>query len=185
MSDNVITPVVAGTTLAADDVGGVLYPRTKVSFGAEGSAVDVSAADRLPVDIGASVAVTGTFWQATQPVSGTFWQATQPVSAASLPLPAGAATSAAQSTAQTSLTAIAASTAATVPASVAATITPNDSTVLSGMRALYVGGTGDVVATIGGTDVTFKAVPVGTLLPIIATKIKATGTTATLMISLG
>jgi hypothetical protein len=36
--------------------------------------------------IGGSVAVTGTFWQATQPVSGTvavtgtFWQATQPVS---------------------------------------------------------------------------------------------------------
>lgn len=30
-----------------------------------------------------SIAVTGTFWQATQPVSGTFWQATQPVSVAS------------------------------------------------------------------------------------------------------
>src|SRR3989344_1181752 len=30
----------------------------------------------------ASLAVTGTFWQATQPVSGTFWQATQPVSIA-------------------------------------------------------------------------------------------------------
>lgn len=29
-----------------------------------------------------SIAVTGTFWQATQPVSGTFWQATQPVSIA-------------------------------------------------------------------------------------------------------
>jgi hypothetical protein len=27
-----------------------------------------------------TVAVTGTFWQTTQPVSGTFWQATQPVS---------------------------------------------------------------------------------------------------------
>lgn len=27
-----------------------------------------------------SIAVTGTFWQATQPVSGTFWQTTQPVS---------------------------------------------------------------------------------------------------------
>lgn len=27
-----------------------------------------------------ALAVTGTFWQATQPVSGTFWQATQPVS---------------------------------------------------------------------------------------------------------
>ena len=30
----------------------------------------------------ASRAVTGTFWQATQPVSGTFWQATQPTSIA-------------------------------------------------------------------------------------------------------
>ena len=67
-----------------------------------------------------SVAVTGTFWQATQPVSGTvaisgtanvnvtnasipvtgtFWQTTQPISAASLPLPTGAATSANQPTA--------------------------------------------------------------------------------------
>jgi hypothetical protein len=33
-----------------------------------------------PVSIAAPVAVTGTFWQATQPVSGTFWQTTQPVS---------------------------------------------------------------------------------------------------------
>lgn len=62
--------------------------------------------------------VSGTFWQATQPVSGTisvgnfpatqpvsgtFWQSTQPISVASLPLPTGAATSANQSTANTSL----------------------------------------------------------------------------------
>lgn len=57
------------------------------------------------VGITGSVAVTGTFWQATQPVSlasttitgsvavtGTFFQATQPISAVSLPLPTGAAT---------------------------------------------------------------------------------------------
>jgi hypothetical protein len=47
------------------------------------------------VSIAASVAVTGTFWQSTQPVSiasmpstpvtGTFWQTTQPVSIASMP----------------------------------------------------------------------------------------------------
>ncbi|MGH7747732.1 MAG: hypothetical protein ACREQ5_23680, partial [Candidatus Dormibacteria bacterium] len=43
-----------------------------------------------------STPVTGTFWQTTQPVSGTFWQTTQPVSAASLPLPSGAATAAKQ-----------------------------------------------------------------------------------------
>lgn len=35
---------------------------------------------------GASFAVTGTFFQATQPVSGTFFQATQPVSIAAAPL---------------------------------------------------------------------------------------------------
>jgi hypothetical protein len=45
-----------------------------------------------------SVGITGTptvtvgNFPASQPVTGTFWQATQPVSAASLPLPAGAAT---------------------------------------------------------------------------------------------
>jgi spore maturation protein SpmB len=39
--------------------------------------------NEMQVDIvsgGFDGAVTGTFWQATQPVSGTFWQATQPVS---------------------------------------------------------------------------------------------------------
>ena len=56
-----------------------------------------------PVSLAASVAVTGTFWQATQPVSGTFYQATQPISAASLPLPALAATSTLQSTINTTL----------------------------------------------------------------------------------
>lgn len=34
----------------------------------------------VTVDSAPTTAVTGTFWQATQPVSGTFWQATQPVS---------------------------------------------------------------------------------------------------------
>jgi hypothetical protein len=37
-------------------------------------------AQRLTTLIGSTIAVSGTFWQATQPVSGTFWQATQPVS---------------------------------------------------------------------------------------------------------
>lgn len=54
----------------------------------------VIASDQTAVPVSGTVAVTGTFWQATQPVSGTFWQATQPVSAAALPLPSGAATEA-------------------------------------------------------------------------------------------
>ena len=43
-----------------------------------------------------SVAVTGTFWQATQPVSGTFFQATQPVSFTQQALPANQSVNVAQ-----------------------------------------------------------------------------------------
>lgn len=52
-------------------------------------------------------------------------------------------------------------------------------------KGLYVGGTGDVVALMfDGQLVTFKAVPVGTVLPITFTRINATNTTATLMVGL-
>lgn len=66
--------------------------------GTDRRALLVGTDGHLQVDVLAapSTAVTGTFWQATQPVSGTFWQATQPISAAALPLPTGAATSALQ-----------------------------------------------------------------------------------------
>jgi hypothetical protein len=57
--------------------------------------VKVNPSGALVADVTGTVAVTGTFWQTTQPVSiasmpttpvtGTFWQATQPVSLASLP----------------------------------------------------------------------------------------------------
>jgi hypothetical protein len=101
----------AAICMAADEIGAVYYDRIKVTFGQDGTATDVSSANPLPVSIvsggGSSsggltdaelratpVAVSGTFWQATQPisgtvgisgtvpVSGTFWQVTQPVSIA-------------------------------------------------------------------------------------------------------
>lgn len=56
------------------------------------AAIDSKLGATLTVSVSGSVAVTGTFWQSTQPVS-----------AASLPLPSGAATSSNQSTAITSL----------------------------------------------------------------------------------
>lgn len=110
MADDVTLPASTGTFVAAtDEVASRHFQKVKLTFGADGTATDVSGASGLPV--------TGTFWQATQPVSiassvavtGTFWQATQPVSgtvtanagsgtfaisAASLPLPTGAATEA-------------------------------------------------------------------------------------------
>lgn len=86
MADNVTITPGAGATVAADEIGGILWQRVKVTFGSDGSATDVDAANGLPVNIE----------NASIPVTGTFWQATQPISAAALPLPAGAATSAKQ-----------------------------------------------------------------------------------------
>lgn len=48
MADNVgITPG-SGATAAADDIGGVLYQRVKLSHGEDGSATDTSEAAPLP-----------------------------------------------------------------------------------------------------------------------------------------
>jgi hypothetical protein len=52
----------------------------------------VTASGTVSLTAGTSVAVSN--FPASQAVTGTFWQATQPISAASLPLPAGAATAA-------------------------------------------------------------------------------------------
>src|SRR3990167_11041674 len=73
--------------------GGIQYsdgdanadPTGTVAMGTDGSnifALHTDTSGDLQVDVLTmpTVAVTGTFWQATQPVSGTFWQATQPVS---------------------------------------------------------------------------------------------------------
>jgi hypothetical protein len=47
---------------------------------------------------------------------------------------------------------------------------------------LYIGGTGNVsVITIGGDQITFNGVPAGTTLPIQVLRLRATGTTATLV----
>jgi hypothetical protein len=52
-------------------------------------------------------------------------------------------------------------------------------------KALYVGGAGDVVVVnFDGSTVTFKAVPVGTILPVAGRRVNSTNTTATLMLGL-
>ena len=49
MADNIQVTQGSGTTMATDDIAGVQYPRVKVSWGVDGSAVDASATNPLPV----------------------------------------------------------------------------------------------------------------------------------------
>lgn len=108
MSSVSITPGV-GKDISTEEVAGEHFQRVKVALLVDGVPIDVSESNPLPV--------VGTFYPATQPVSGNFYQALQPVevqgdvsvvgavavsnfpatqaiSAATLPLPAGAATEA-------------------------------------------------------------------------------------------
>lgn len=78
-----------------DVIAGSVFGRTKVAFGVEGAATDVSATAPLPVTIisgGGGVGLTDTQLRAspvpvtgTVSVTGAFFQATQPVSLAALP----------------------------------------------------------------------------------------------------
>jgi hypothetical protein len=66
----------------------------------------------------------------------------------------------------------------------AAAVTPTDGTFVD-FRSLWVGGAGAVAVTMAdGSAVTFAAVPAGSLLPVQVKEVKATGTTATLILGL-
>ncbi len=58
MVDNVAITAGSGTTIAADDVGGVLHQRTKIVWGADGTAndADTAAGKALPVQLQAETA---------------------------------------------------------------------------------------------------------------------------------
>lgn len=49
MADNVAITAGSGTNIATDDIGGVQYQRVKATWGVDGTATDVSAANPLPV----------------------------------------------------------------------------------------------------------------------------------------
>ena len=70
------------------------------------------------------------------------------------------------------------------PAGRGIAVVPSDSTVLEPTRALWIGGEGNL-SLVGADGVTYllTAVPVG-LLPVAVTKVRSTGTTATLIIAL-
>ena len=73
------------------------------------------------------------------------------------------------------------------PAQHAAAVTPHDSTDLTTTaRYLYVGTAGDVsLETVGGDSaIVFTAVPAGTVLPVVTTRVNSTSTTASNIVAL-
>lgn len=71
------------------------------------------------------------------------------------------------------------------PAAHAAAVSPSDSADLANAsKRLWVGGAGNVaLITVGGETVTYNSVPAGTYLKVRASRVKATGTTATNIIA--
>ena len=59
MSDNIGYTPGTGAIVAADNIAGVLHQRVKLGVGGDGVAVDVSAANPLPITAPGSIAVTG------------------------------------------------------------------------------------------------------------------------------
>jgi hypothetical protein len=82
MADNVAITPGTGATVAADDIGGVLHQRVKISAGADGSATDVSAASPLPsTSYGAALPDAGsTFATLTRPANTTPYTAGDSIS---------------------------------------------------------------------------------------------------------
>lgn len=91
------------TTLGTPYQAGGALPLPNGAATASGVAAVVTALGS-PLQAGGSVAVSN--FPSSQAVTGTFFQATQPISAAALPLPSGAATSALQTTGNTALTSL-------------------------------------------------------------------------------
>lgn len=74
------------------------------------------------------------------------------------------------------------------PARTAAAVVPSDAVPLPRLpKALYVGGSGDVTLRLidAAADIVLTAVPAGSILPVRARFVRATGTTATAIVALG
>lgn len=66
ITDNVAITAGAGTSIATDDISGVQWQRVKIGFGTDGSAVDASGANPLPVTAPAASRTTHSIATALQ-----------------------------------------------------------------------------------------------------------------------
>lgn len=134
MADNIPVTAGSGTNLATDEIGGVHYQRTKLTFGPDGTATDVSDADPLPCTFADALTVDVEF------------PASMAVTAASLPLPTGAATEATLAAVSTKTPALG---QALMASSSPVVIASNQSAVPVSLTSTTI--TGTVAATQSGT----------------------------------
>ena len=60
MADNIGYTPGSGATIAADEIGGVLYQRMKIGIGADGTATDISTANPMPITAPNALGVSAT-----------------------------------------------------------------------------------------------------------------------------
>jgi len=107
MTDNVGYTPGSGATVAADDIGGVLHQRIKVVIGADGiNDGDISTSNPLPIIAPSGVTISGTPNVAVTNTPSVTVSGTPNVAVTSSVVPTGAATSANQTSGNTSLASI-------------------------------------------------------------------------------
>lgn len=163
-------------TVKVGSDGGLSISIQDVTITSSNLEISNDASNPIPIsDAGGSITVDGSVsisnFPATQAVSGTFWQTTQPISAANLPLPTNAATSALQTTGNTSLASIdtktpalgqalaAASTPVVLPAAQITALTPPTTVGVNSLPALSTGSNaiGSITNTSFGISGTLPA----------------------------
>jgi len=177
---SITIPIQTGTAIASDVVAGDVVPKTKVVFGANGTATDVTTDVPLPTKdttVKTSVDAVKTSADAVKSSVDTVKTSVDAVKTSA-------------DAVKTSTDAVKSSTDAVKSAvdkiSSSAdyvTITPSDSVTLSGLKGIYVGVEGNlVVQGTSNVSVTFK-VQAGQILPIAPVRVMA-ATTATSIIGL-
>ena len=154
MPDNVgYTPGV-GATVAADDIGGVLHQRVKIGVGSDGTAVDVSSANPMPITAPSALPIStpsaidvnvGNF-PASQAVTGPLTDAQLRASAVNITSTGGVSTTPLDPSTATTFGPITAANTVLF----AAVDTANERTVVLQLSGLWVGGI-DLQASQDGT----------------------------------
>jgi len=199
MADNIDVTPGTGRTIATDQIAGVDYPRGKIGWGVDGSYVDASASNPLPVTaISATISgalptgsntIGAVTISGTPAVSGTVTanagSGTFAVSAATLPLPTGASTETTLSSLNGKVTAC--DTAhVTISGAIPAGANTIGAVTVSGTPSVSLSGTSAVnVSQVGGSGITLGQALAAASLPVVLTAAQVSTLTPVSTVTIG